>query len=115
MSQNYETQEALMNVKRQAKRFASLLNVPLTDAQLLLAKHVYQQKSFAVLKSKIVDNDFSNRIFLSKVYSDCDDATLTNFANEIGELIESIQESVIAELYNGSTRELVFKTFDLKS
>ena len=105
-------QKLLENLKRQGKRFASLLDIPLNDAQFLLAKHIYQENSFKDIKDKIRDGKVTERIFLASVDPENGDMN-THFLNAFSDLLISVGNSPIASLYPGSARKLLMKTFCL--
>lgn len=105
-------QKQLENVKRQGKRFASLLDIPLNDAQFLLAKHIYQENSFKDIKAKIRAGKVTERIFLASVDPESEDIN-TYFLGTFGDLLLSVGNSPIAALYPGSARDLLMKTFCL--
>lgn len=110
-----DKQKLLENVKRQGKRFASLLDIPLHDAQFLLAKHIYQENSFRDIKSKIRTDKFTERIFLASVDPASSDEINANFLSVFGDLLLSVGNSPIATLYPGSARDLLMKTFGLST
>ena len=115
MSVDFKKKHLQENLKRQSKRFAKLVGVPLNKAQYLLAVHVYSESSFADIKNKIDKGDMSGRLHLAAVAPDASQHVLDVFAKDFGDLYVSLQESPISELYSGTMRDFIFGLFDLKS
>lgn len=115
MSVVFDKRKLHENLRRQGKRLAELLNVPLNEAHFLLAMYVYQEKSFSDIKDKIEKEKFSGRVFLSAVSGDADRVLLERFILEFSELLVLIQSSPISEKYAGSSRDLLLNLFSLTS
>lgn len=114
MSVNYDKHKLHENVKRQSKRLAKLLDVPLAKAQFLLSAHVYSEPSYAEIRSKIENGHLSGKLHFALVASDAEQHVFDIFAKEFGDLYLALEESPVKELYNGTIRELIFDLFDLK-
>lgn len=115
MSVVFDKRKFHENLRRQGKRLSELLNVPLTEAQFLLAIYVYQEKSFKDVKEKIDRGQLSGRTYLSAVGSDADREVIKRFTIDFGELLVTIQSSPISTLYSGSCRDLLLNLFSLTS
>lgn len=114
MSVDFEKHKLQENLKRQSKRLSELIDVPLTKAQYLLAVHIYSEVAFEHVKAKIDNGKFTGLIFLAAVASDADDQILDKFLSEFGEIYQRTENSPLASLYQGPTRELIFRLFDLE-
>ncbi|WP_189378360.1 hypothetical protein [Thalassotalea profundi] len=111
MSFENEHHQSLDNIKRQAKRLAKTLDIPLTQAQFLLAKHIYLENSFSDIKTKIKRNESTGRMFLALVSRNNSKEIQTQFLSEFGDILTSIHNSHIATVYSGSARELLMNIF----
>lgn len=115
MSFENEHHQSLDNIKRQAKRLAKTLDIPLTEAQFLLAKYIYLENSFGDIKTKIKCYESTGRMFLTNVSPNSNEEVQSTFINEFGDLLVSIQNSPMVTLYNGSARELLVKVFGVSA
>ncbi|MFA3791648.1 hypothetical protein AB6T38_11060 [Aliiglaciecola sp. SL4] len=111
MSIENDNQQRLENVKRQAKRLAKTLDIPLTQAQFLLAKHIYLENSFSDIKTKIKSSESTGRMFLANVSPTSCEEVQSTFLNDLDDLLISIQNSQITAICKGNARELVLKVF----
>ena len=113
MSVDYDKDKLLSNVKRQSKRLAQLLDVPLSKAQYFLSAYVYSEQSFAILRSKIESGHLFANLHFAMLGADAEQHVFDSFSNAYAELYVTLEESPLRELYSGSIKELIFNLFGL--
>lgn len=110
---DFEKEEWLSNLKRQAKRLAKMLDIPLNQSQVLLSMYIYQERSFSDIKKKIETKNIEHRVFLAGVSSKCSEPLLIMFKCEFDELLMSFGNANIHNIYDGNIRLLILSIFDL--
>ena len=112
---NYDKSKLQDNVKRQSKRLAKLLNIPLSKAQYLLSVYVYLEPSYYQLKAKLNSRQDSENLFFALVATDSEEQVLEGFVARFEILYSTLEQSPINELCNGAIKDLIFEIFGLSS
>lgn len=113
MSVDVDKKKLLSNIKRQSLRLAHHLDLPLNQVHMFLAKYFYDEDSLSELKRKITLGHFDGRIFLAAIAPDASENLLTLFADKFPDILISVANSPIVEIYDGSLPDLVIDVFSL--
>lgn len=113
MSVIFDNNKLLSNLKRQSLRLSKHLEIPQNQAQILLAKHFYNENSFAEIRRKINSKNYGCRIFFAAVAPDADKETLTKFVEALPLLLVDLASSPISQLVTTPPKQLILNVFSL--
>ncbi len=112
MSLSHE--ELLSNIKRQAKRLAKNINLPLRQAQLILSTSVYQCDDWVHLRDSLKSDLLDNKLLLLAALQPNSDAFLYKLLNEnLSNISLSIKENTTKILPKSDLKKIIINIFGI--
>jgi len=113
MSVNHD--ELLLNIKRQSKRLSKSLNVPLGQAQEMLAHVVYDCNGYGDLISSLKSTSFKNEyLLLASLHPKADVFLFKLLDTHMNNIVGRLEEKIVNKKINNEAKNIILNVFAIE-
>ncbi len=113
MSVNHD--ELLLNIKRQSKRLSKSLNIPLGQAQEMLAHVVYDCNGYGDLISSLKSTSFKNEyLLLAALHPKADVFLFKLLDTHMNNIVGRLEEKIVNKKINNEAKNIILNVFAIE-